>query len=199
MKLLRNIAGLALIAVLLAAPALAGDTYQIDPAHTNVMFTVRHMVVAKVTGRFNKFNGTVYFDEKDPTKSWAKGTIEVKSIDTDNEKRDAHLRSSDFFAAKKYPQITFASKKVVKKGDGWVAIGDLTIRGVTREVEIPFQILGIVKDPMGNKHLGLEAHLTINRHDFGVSWNRKLDAGGVVVGDKVNITINAEAVAKAKK
>ncbi|HHM24422.1 MAG TPA: polyisoprenoid-binding protein, partial [Bacteroidetes bacterium] len=87
MKLLRNIAGLALIAVLLAGPALAGDTYQIDPAHTNVMFTVRHMVVAKVTGRFNKFSGTVYFDEKDPTKSWAKGTIEVKSIDTDNEKR----------------------------------------------------------------------------------------------------------------
>ena len=185
--------------VLLAGPVWSGELYKVDPAHTNVLFTVRHMVIARVTGQFNRFSGTIYFDEKDPTKSWAKGSIDVASIDTRNARRDAHLRSSDFFAAKKYPKITFATKRILKKDDGYVAVGNLTIRGVTKEVEIPFQVLGIVKDPMGNKRLGLEAHLTINRHDFGVNWNRKLDTGGVVVGDLVKIDLNVEAIASGSK
>jgi polyisoprenoid-binding protein YceI len=174
--------------------SIAGETYRVDPAHSMVTFTVRHMVIAKVTGRFTDFSGTIYFDEKDISRSWAKGSIKVASIDTDNEKRDDHLRSADFFDAAKYPEITFATKKIVKKGEDLVAVGDLTIKGVTKEVEIPFKVLGVITDPMGNKRLGLEASLTINRQDFGVNWNRTLDSGGVVVSNTVHIQLNVEAI-----
>ncbi|MDQ7053998.1 MAG: YceI family protein [candidate division KSB1 bacterium] len=183
-----------ILGLLLVGTALSADRYQIDPVHSSIAFSVRHMVINKVKGNFKEFTGTILYDEKDISKSSVSVTIQAASIDTDNSKRDDHLRSADFFDVQKYPTITFKSKRIVKEGDGYVAIGDLTMHGVTREVRIPFQILGKVVDPWGNTRIGVEASLILNRHDFGISWSKTLDNGGLVVGNEVMIELNIEAI-----
>ena len=191
---------LAVLALAFTSEALAADKYMLDKAHTNVGFSVKHMVITSVKGNFHDFDGYMMFDETDPTKISAKGTIQVASIDTGNEKRDDHLRSEEFFHAEKYPEIVFESKRVYKPedGDGYVMVGDITIRGVTKEIEVPFEIVGTVTDPTGNMRTGIYAHTKVNRQDFGVSWSKALEAGGLIVGNDVKIELDVEAM-KAKE
>ncbi len=176
--------------------SLAADEYLVDAAHTQIGFKVKHMVVTTVQGKFNEFTGKVFYDEADVTKSSVEGTIKVASIDTDNPKRDEHLRNSDFFDAATHPEIVFKSKKIVKQGEGFAAIGDVTMRGVTKEIKVPFTITGKLVDPWGKTRVGLEATATLNRQDFGVSWNKTLDNGGVLVSNEVKIEINAQFIKK---
>ena len=183
-----------IVNLLLAGVALASDVYKTDTSHTLVGFTVRHFVINKVRGKFNEFSGTIVYDEQDITTSSMQGTIQVASIDTDDQKRDDHLRSADFFDAANHPEITFTSKRVAKRGNGQALIGDLTIRGTTKEVVLPFIITGKVVDPRGKTRIGFEATLQINRKDFGVAYHRLMDNGGLVVGDTVDIELIGEAI-----
>lgn len=176
----------------LSASALAADEYKIDPVHSAVAFSVKHMVVNTVHGRFNDFTGTILLDEKDPSKSSVDVSIKTASVNTDNTQRDGHLKSADFLDAAKYPEITFKSNSVEKKADGFVAHGTLTIRGVSKNVDLPFKLNGPI-NAMGGKLLGAEASLTINRQDYGVSWSKTLDGGSLVVSNDVKIDINVEA------
>jgi polyisoprenoid-binding protein YceI len=183
-----------MIAGFLAASLFAADTYKLDLAHSSVAFSVRHMVITNVRGNFKDFEGTVLYDPADVTKSSVEVTIKTASIDTDNSQRDTHLRSPDFFDAEKFPTITFKSKSVEKKGDGYVMKGTLTLRGVSKDVAIPFELLGTVKDPRGNERLGAQGELSINRMDYGVSWSKSLDTGGLVVSEEVKILLDIQAV-----
>ncbi len=185
--------------ILFAGFGFAADTYVTDPVHSNVVFTVQHLVVSKVSGRFKEFSATLVYDDSDLSKSSLTGMIKTASISTDNDKRDGHLRSADFFDAEKYPEITFQSKKVEKEGDEIRVSGALTIRGVSKDVTFPVTIAGPIKDPRGNSRLGVEASLKINRMDFGVAWNNPLEGGGVVVGNDVWITINGELAKEVPK
>ncbi len=186
---------------LLAAASTVTATesaWEIDPAHSSVQFSVRHMMVSNVRGEFRKVTGTVRGDEKDPTHAQVEATIDTASIDTRNEKRDAHLKSPDFLDTEKYPTMTFRSKKIEKAGDGGYRVtGDLTLHGVTREVVLDVDGLApAVKDPQGNSRAGAQATAKLNRQDFGVAWSKSLDGGGVVVGDDVAVTIDVEGVRK---
>jgi len=174
--------------------ALAADTYAIDPVHSSVGFSVQHMVISHVNGTFPDFSGTIVYDEKDPSKCSVTVNIKTASIDTRNQDRDADLRTNKFFDAPKFPEITFTSTRIEKTGDGYIAHGPLTIRGVSKEVVLPFKIGGTAKDPWGKTRLGAQAGLTINRQDFGVSWNKTLDGGGVLIGDEVKIDLAVEGV-----
>jgi polyisoprenoid-binding protein YceI len=192
---MRRIAVMAIAALVLAVPAAApAGTWELDPAHTGIQFKVRHLMVSHVRGDFEKFSGKVVYDEQDVSKSSADITIDAASINTRVEKRDKHLRSPDFLDVEKYPSITFKSKKVEKAGDGKLKMtGDLTIRGATREVELVIEgPTPPVKDPWGNTRVGGFATTKINRKDFGLTWNKALETGGVVVGDEVEITIDVE-------
>lgn len=188
-----------LLVLVLAVPAVAAaQTWVIDPAHTVSGFTVRHMMVTNVTGVFETTQGTIEYKLGDPKSVKADIVIEAKTINTRNGKRDDDLRSDNFLNAAKYPTITFRSKRVQNvRADGFDLVGDLTIRDVTREVvlkvEGPSQP---VKDPQGNQRVGANATAVINRKDFGVMWNRALEAGGVVVGDDVKINLEIEAILK---
>ena len=183
-----------LISLLTAQTALCADRYEIDPAHTFVTFSIDHLVVSKAKGSFKDVSGVILYDAKDISKSAVEVNIKTASINTNNDARDKHLRSADFFDAEKYPEMTFKSKRVEKKGDGFVAVGDLTIHGVTKEVTMPFKLSGPIKDPFGGtSRVGIEASLKIDRRDFGITWNKTLDAGGLMVGNDVTIEINVEA------
>jgi polyisoprenoid-binding protein YceI len=182
---------------LMAVSSFAQEKYEIDPVHTNVNFTVRHMVVSKVSGNFKEFSGTILYDEKDLTKSSVNVTIKTASINTQNERRDTHLRSADFFDVENNPEIVFVSKKIEKRNDGHVAIGDLTMRGVTKEIELPFTILGTRNTQQG-AIMGIEAKTTVNRFDYGVKWDRALDDGSLVVGKDVEINLTVEAKTPSK-
>ena len=193
MKIHRLLAAAA-VAALAALPASA-TTYTIDLSHSNVDFTIRHLI-ANVRGSFGAFEGTIVMDA-DPAKSSVDFTIQAKSIDTANEQRDGHLRSPDFFDVEKYPTITFKSTAVKKTGDkAYEVTGPLTMRGVTKVVTLPVTFLGEVKDPWGNTKAGFSIATTINRQEFGVSWNKALDQGGFVLGDEVKVEINLEVGAK---
>lgn len=181
--------------ILLTATHVAtAATWSIDPAHSSVQFAVRHLMVSTVRGTFNKFAGTVSFDEANPAGGSVEATIDAASIDTREPKRDEHLRNADFLDVAKYPSITFKSKKVVKKSDTrFDVIGDLTLHGVTREVTLdvggsPKEI----KDPFGNTKLGGVAHAKLDRRDFGITWSKALDGGGLVVGNEISIIIDVE-------
>ncbi len=174
------------------AAAFAADEYRIDPVHTTVGFAVKHMVVNTVHGRFIDCSGQILYDEKDSAKSSVNVTIKTASITTENAQRDAHLKSADFLNVEKFPEITFQSKSVEKKSDGFVAHGMLTIRGVSKEVDLPFKVNGPI-NVGGNGLLGAEASLTINRQDYGVAWSQSLAPGELVVGNDVKIDINVEA------
>jgi polyisoprenoid-binding protein YceI len=196
--LLRAAAAL-LAAALPVAAAAAAETYAIDPAHTSAQFKVRHLMVSYVRGQFGKTTGAAQIDPEDLAKSSVEATIDASTIDTQNADRDKHLRSQDFLHAEKHPTITFRSTGIANAGEGKLRVtGDLTIRGVTKpvvlEVEGPTPS---VQDPWGNVRRGLTATTTINRKDFGLAWNKALETGGVVVGDEVHITIDAELVKEA--
>jgi len=182
-------------AFLLSASARAADTYNIDPAHSSVAFSVSHMVINNVKGMFKDFTGTVVLDNNAIQE--AKGTIQTKSVDTGVERRDGDLRSANFFEIEKYPTITFQSKRVEKKGGETLLIGDFTMHGVTKELSLPVKLAGPIKDPFGNTRIGLQAKTKLNRRDFGLTYGKVLETGGLVVGDEVEIEINAEAT-KAK-
>jgi len=183
-----------LCAVLVALPGAAAD-FVIDTVHSSVGFKVNHMVVSNVRGSFDSFAGTIVLDQETIANSSVAVTIDVATIDTGNEKRDDHLRSADFFDAGSHPQITFASTSVTRSGAGHVATGDLTIRGVTRRVELPFVVNGPIVDPWGNQRIGVQVDpITIDRRDFGLTWSQALETGGLVVGNDVTIEIELEAV-----
>lgn len=189
---------LVLAAVLaVAVPALRAETYDIDASHSQVGFRIRHLV-GKVPGRFTKFSGTVDYTPGQP-KSWkVDATIDPASINTDNEKRDGHLKSEDFFDVAKHPAMSFKSTKVTNlKGDTAKLHGELTMHGVTKPVVLDLEVGGTTKDPWGNLRAGFSATGTINRKDFGIVWNKALDTGGVMLGDDVAITLDIEAVLKA--
>jgi polyisoprenoid-binding protein YceI len=183
------------VAWALLLPALAAAepaVYKIDPDHSGVGFTIRHFV-SNVPGRFRDFDGSIRYDKLEPAASSIELTVRAASIDTGNGDRDEHLRSADFFEVQKFPTLTFTSTEV-KARDGNVleVTGDLTLHGTTRRIAIPVQVLGTVKTPNGEK-AGFEAIFTLNRKDFGITWNRVLDASGAVLGDDVKVTIEVEA------
>jgi polyisoprenoid-binding protein YceI len=169
-------------------------TWNIDTSHSGVHFTVRHMVIAKVRGAFDRWQGTFQFDEANPAASKVSVRIEAASVNTREEKRDAHLRSADFFDVENHPALTFESTKVEKAGDGYRVSGNLTIRGVTKEVVLEVESLGKGKDPWGNERIAFQAQTSVNRKDFGLNWNQALEAGGVLVGEKVEIALDVQAL-----
>lgn len=184
---------LVMLALLVPAISRAG-TYKIDPQHTSVTFSIRHLF-SKVQGRFDKFDGQIVFDPANPATAKAEGSIDVASINTNVEKRDQHLRSKDFFDVETFPKITFTSTKVTdvdpQKKTGKLH-GKLKIHGVEKDVVLDVAYLGEGSDPWGNKKAGFSATTKINRKDFGLNWNEALETGGVLVGDEVEIEISAE-------
>jgi polyisoprenoid-binding protein YceI len=175
---------------------LTGD-YTLDPTHTRIGFVARHAMVTKVRGSFEEFAGTAHLDGNDPAKSTAQVTLQVKSISTGNGQRDEHLRTNDFFDAPTYPEITFTSTGVTVDGDDYTLTGDLTIKGVTKPVTIDFEYTGSAVDPYGNLRVGFEGKAVINRSDWGVSWNTALEAGGVLVSDKITLEFDVSAIRNA--
>ena len=173
--------------------------WQFDPAHSSAEFAVRHMMVSTVKGSFRTLSGTIAYDEAHPEASRVEAEIDAASIETGVADRDTHLRSPDFFDIVKFPKLTFRSTGVETDGaDSGKMHGELTVHGVTRPVSLDVSYLGEVKDPWGNRRRGYSAETTLNRKDFGMTWNMVLDAGGVLVGDKIKVTLNIEAVEKAK-
>lgn len=190
----------ALIIALLftAIPALAtASTWVIDPDHSHIGFKIRHMMVSNVRGDFGTFSGTVEIDEKNITRSTTQVNIDTASINTGVEKRDAHLRSADFFDVATFPTMTFNSKKVEKTADGIKVTGDLTLHGVTRDVVLNVEgPTNAFKDPWGNTRRGATATTTINRKDFGLNWNSVIESGGLLVGEEVTIILEVELIKK---
>jgi len=176
------------------SPELTGD-YVVDQAHTRIGFVARHAMITKVRGSFNEFEGRGHFDAADPAKSSVEVTIKAASVDTRNEDRDRHLRSNDFLDMEKYPEIRFASTSVEPAGDSVYRVsGDLTIKDVTKPVGIDFEFTGAVTDPFGNERAGFEGSTTINRKDWGVSFNAPLETGGVLVGENVTLEFEVAAI-----
>jgi polyisoprenoid-binding protein YceI len=178
-----------------AAPGFADTTtFEFDAAHTSAQFAVKHLVVSTVRGNLGQVSGTLQFDAADPAKSTVEATIDVRGVDTNDPKRDEHLLGPDFFDVARYPTITFKSKSAERVGEGGYKVtGDLTIKGVTKEVVLDVEgTTKPIKDPFGNIKLGGVAHTKINRQDFGVNWSRTMDGGGLVVGDEVDVIIDIE-------
>jgi polyisoprenoid-binding protein YceI len=170
-------------------------TYNLDVAHTRIGFVARHAMVTKVRGAFNEFEGTAVLDGSDPAKSKVSLIIKAASIDTRNADRDAHLRSNDFFAMDEFPQITFVSTAVEQVDQAnYNVTGDLTIKGITTAVTVPFEFTGSVVDPWGNHRIGFEGATTVNRKDWGVNFNAALEAGGVLVSEKITLEFEVSAV-----
>ncbi len=185
--------------IALALPAFAfASTWTIDPDHSNVGFKVKHLMVSNVKGSFDKHTGTVEINDKDITKSKVEVSIDTNSINTNVQKRDEHLRSADFFDVAKYPKMTFVSKKVAKAGNNKLKVtGDLTLHGVTKQVVLDVaQLSKESKDPWGNIRRGTTATTKIDRKDFGLTWNKALETGGVLVGEEVTITLEIEMIKK---
>jgi polyisoprenoid-binding protein YceI len=174
------------------------NTWNIDATHSGINFTIRHMVVARVRGRFAKYNGTVRLDDEDLTRSVVEATIDASSIDTGTPQRDEHLRSADFFDVEKFPELRFRSTRIEKVEDAlYRVVGELTIRDVTREVSLEVEYGGRAKDPWGNSRVGFVARTAIDRKEFGLQWNQALEAGGVLVADRVDIELDVQAVKAA--
>jgi polyisoprenoid-binding protein YceI len=171
-------------------------TFSIDKTHSEAAFQVRHLI-SKVRGRFTDFEGTITFDEARPQESRVAFTIQAASIDTNTPDRDQHLRSEDFFAVDRFPTITFASTAIAPKGSGQFEVtGPLTMRGVTKDVVIPITFLGTATDPWGNQKIAFEGEVTLNRKDYGLSWNAAIEAGGFLVGDEVKVSLSIQAAGK---
>jgi polyisoprenoid-binding protein YceI len=185
----------------MTAPVISTDlanltgTYTIDPAHTRIGFVTRHAMVTKVRGAFNEFEGTAVFDADDPSATVVTVSIKADSIDTRNAQRDGHLRGNDFLAMETHPEITFVSTAFRQTGETTFDLtGDLTLRGVTRSVTVPFTFEGAAADPFGNLRVGFEGSATINRKDWGITWNAALETGGVLVGEKVVLEFEVSAI-----
>ncbi|MGV8847592.1 YceI family protein [Tessaracoccus sp.] len=180
------------------APNNITGTWNIDPSHSQVGFTARHAMVTKVRGSFNEFEGSVVVRNDDLSTTQITVTIQATSIDTRNEQRDGHLRSNDFLAMDQFPEITFTSTSVTPTdASGLDVTGDLTIKGITNEVHIPFSFEGTATDPFGNERAGFEGAVTINRKDYGVTWNAALETGGVLVSDKIVLELEISAIKQA--
>lgn len=176
-------------------PAIEAGTYKLDPVHSSIGFEVAHMGISTVEGKFKKVSATIQLPEGNLSSLKAETSIKTKSVNTGDTDRDDHLRSKDFFAAKKHPEITFTSTGVNVTGDNeFVLKGDLTIRGVTKPVALEAEYLGSAVDPWGNHKIGLKAEGQINRKDFGLTWNKTLEAGGLLVGDEVTLVLDVQAV-----
>src|ERR1700691_1495222 len=190
---------LIVLVVVIAAPiAASADTWQIDPGHSTVEFTVRHMTISSVRGQFDKFTGTITAKGNDPASVSIDVTIDTTSIDTRSSDRDADLKSANFLDVAKYPTMTFKSKKIEAAGTGkWKVVGDLTLHSVTREVTLAVEgPTAPIKDPWGNTRAGASATTKISRKNFGLTWNKAIEAGGAVVGDEVSVSIDVEAIKK---
>jgi polyisoprenoid-binding protein YceI len=175
---------------------ISGD-YTIDPAHTRLGFSARHAMVATVRGQFTDFTGTAHVDTADPASSKVELSIVANSISTGQQQRDDHLRSGDFFESEQYPDITFTSTDVTRDGDEWTITGDLTIKGVTRSITVPFEFTGSAQDPFGNTRIGFEGAATLNRKDWGLTWNAALETGGVLVSEKIKLQFDVSAIKNA--
>lgn len=201
---MRNAKGILAVLIAVVSMGLAdvsesraeAAAYVIDPDHSQVLFKVKHMGISTVTGRFDLVEGSYTFDGMDISKSSVDTTITTASINTNKQKRDDHLKSPDFLDVGKYPTITFKSKEVRKDGDDFVIVGDLTINGVTKQVELDAEYGGKAQDPMGNERTAFTAETKIDRKDFGITWNKTLDSGGLVVGDDVKIELEVEGIRK---
>ena len=171
-------------------------TYKIDPAHSNAQFTVRHMMITNVRGGFRNVSGTIEYDAANPAESSINAVIDAGTINTNDEKRDEHLKSADFLDVAAYPTITFKSRKIVNAGNGqWKATGDLTIHGVAREVTLDVEgPTGEAKDPYGNTRIGASATTKIKRSDFGVTFNAPVETGGILIGDELKIELDISAI-----
>ena len=176
-----------------AVEDISGD-YTIDPTHTRIGFSTRHAMVTTVRGQFTDFAGTAHVDAANPSASKVELTIQTGSVDTGVADRDGHLRSADFFDADNNKEITFSSTKVERDGDDWVVTGDLSIKGETKPVTVVFEPTGSARDPFGNLRVGFEGSVVINRKDYGVSWNAALEAGGVLVSEKVTLEFEISAI-----
>jgi polyisoprenoid-binding protein YceI len=174
-------------------------SWQIDPAHSQIQFSVRHMMISNVRGRFENFTGAIEFDEKSSSHSQVEVQIETASINTREPKRDDHLKSPDFLNAEKYPHLSFKSKRIEKIDDSHArVIGDLTIRDVTKEVTLEVEYAGQAKSPWSTVSAGFSATAKINRKDWGLTWNQALETGGVLVGEEINVNIDLEIVKQAE-
>jgi len=198
-KSLIHALALALLLPAISAMAAAQPAvYKVDSDHSGVSFTIRHFV-SNVPGRFKDFDGVIKYDKQNPAASTVSFTIQAASIDTDNTDRDNHLRGADFFDAEKFPTLTFSSTSVkAVDADTLEVTGDLTMKGVTKKVTVPVEVLGVMKGPRGEK-AGFETSFKLDRKEYGVTWNRPLDAGGVVLGDDVKINISIEADRQAEQ
>ena len=180
------------------APVTLSDlsgTYTLDPAHTRIGFSARHAMVTKVRGQFADFSGHGDIHPEDFSRSRAHVTIQAASITTNNEQRDAHLRSNDFLSPADHPEIVFSSSEVAQTGDTTLELtGDLTIKGVTRSITVPLQLEGTAMDPFGNERVGFEGSVVINRKDYGITWNAALETGGVLVSDKITLEFEISAI-----
>ncbi len=177
---------------------MAQETWQIDPVHSCIHFSIRHFVVSKIHGRFTKWGGTMQLDEASPASSKVEVHIDASSIDTNDPRRDGHLQGADFFNVAQYPEITFVSTKVEPAGgDRYRVTGDLTLRGITRPVTLEVEHGGTVKDPWGNNRGGFGLKGSIDRKEFGLTFNQVLEGGGVALGDTVDFSIDVEAVKAA--
>jgi polyisoprenoid-binding protein YceI len=180
-----------------AFTALTG-TYTLDPTHTRIGFVARHAMVTKVRGSFNEFEGTATVDGENPGNSSVRVTIDAASIDTRNAQRDEHLRSNDFLAMEEFPQISFVSTDIRQADETTFEVsGDLTIKGVTNRVTVPFEFEGAAQDPYGNERIGFDGSVTISRKDYGITWNAALETGGVLVGDKIVLEFEVSAIKNA--
>jgi polyisoprenoid-binding protein YceI len=174
-------------------PGYRTGTWQIDPVHSEVSFSVRHMMVSKVRGSFTEFEGTIVTADE-PTDSTVTASIALNSIDTRSEQRDNHIRSADFFDVAQHPTMTYRSTSLSGNGENWTLDGELSLHGVTRRVPLSLELNGFTADPFGGQRVGFSATAEINRRDFGIDISMPMDGGGVVVGDKITISLEVEAV-----
>lgn len=185
-----------LLVVAITVQVSSAAIYTVDPVHSQVHFKVDHLMISSVRGEFNEYVATIEADPENRTVNRVEATINTASIDTRNEKRDKHLRSPDFFDVAQFPEMSFESTRIEGQGDDIMVYGELTIRGVTREVELRGRFNGEIVDPWGNTKAGFEASTRINRKDYGLTWNKALETGGFVVGDEVEIGLEIEATKK---
>jgi polyisoprenoid-binding protein YceI len=177
----------------MSTPQIPAGTWTIDPSHSEVGFSVRHLMVSKVKGNFESFEGTITIAE-DPLQSSVTAEVDLSSINTRDEQRDGHLRSADFFEVENHPKLTFTSTSVEPKGDDYVVTGDLSIKGTTKSVVLDLEFNGVHPDPWGGTRAGFSAETEISRKEFGVDFEIPMDGGGVVVGDKIKVLLEVEAV-----
>jgi polyisoprenoid-binding protein YceI len=184
--------------LVLGSVSLSATVFTLDPAHSQVGFSVKHMMVSKVPGKFDLYEGEIGFDEKTMQFTKLRGVIDADSINTENERRDKHLRSPDFFEVAKYPEIVFEMTGYKGDAEAGKMEGKLTIRGITKPVTLDVEMGGLVTDPWGNRRIGFSMTGKVNRQDFGLKWNKILETGGFVVGDTVKLQVDIEGIAKQK-